>query len=88
MTGVPKEVEDDGQYVTREDLVKDGAGALVDNYIRENCYFLPWKDTKGGKGGATKPKKKDKRRVTEEIDDPGDKLRKGRQLNDEQGVST
>ena len=62
MTGVEKEVGDDGQYATREDLVKDGAGALVDDYIRENCNFSPWNDQltvkKGGKGRQPRQRRK------------------------------
>ena len=80
MTGVEKEVGDDGQYATREDLVKDGAGALVDDYIRENCNFSPWNDqltgTKGGGGDTTTPKKKAKRKVTESMWEQGEKLEK------------
>jgi len=81
MTGVEKEVEDDGQYATREDLVKDGAGALVDDYIRENCNYSPWSDlltvTKEGAGKRKKPKRQEKRKVAESVEGHPEKLDKG-----------
>ena len=81
MTGVPKEEGYDGQYATRNDLVKDGAEALVDNCIRENCYFSAWKDllleTNREEEQATKPKKKDKQKGRVGKEGPGDSLLKG-----------
>ena len=44
MTGVLKEEGDDGQYATRKDLVKDVVGTIIDNYVRKNCNFSPWKE--------------------------------------------
>jgi hypothetical protein len=72
MTGIPKDPGDDGQYATRKDLFKDKAVGIVDEYIRNNCNYTPWKELlsetyEEEKEGGQGPKKKIKRMRKAEV---------------------